>query len=196
MTGLLRVRDAKAKDLSWSALMTFAVVLGSTFMVMVTPPVPTAKGKENANKPMTPSIITQSQIDAYAAAYCRLTGFALSHRGVFDHRTRAWYEFIRAGHSLDDLELVIRWIQRGIRLGTRRTGALRFSTLIERPDLFGEEVQLAKAEKRNVKPSPSPREKMVATFRARDPEPEPTDAKHVSELIANLKRAAGMPIKP
>lgn len=143
---------------------------------------------------MTPPIITQSQIDAYAAAYCRLTGFALSHRGVFDHRTRAWYEFIRAGHSLEDLELVVRWIQRGIREGKRQPGALRFSNLVERPDLFGEEVQLAKAEKRNAKPAPSPRDKAVAAFRACDPVPPATDAKHVSQLINQLRAAAGMPL--
>lgn len=143
---------------------------------------------------MTPPLITQSQIDAYAAAYCRLTGFALSHRGVFDHRTRAWYEFIRAGYSIDDLSTVILWLKKGVREGKRNLGSMRFSSLVERPDLFGEELAMAKAEKRNVKPAPSPREKMVAAFRACDPVPEPTDAKHVSQLINQLRAAAGMPL--
>lgn len=105
-----------------------------------------------------------------------------------------WHQWLKAGYGESDLLMVVSYLQGEIRKGERRPAALRWSNCIGDVLRFAEEVQLAKAEKRNLKTAPSPREKIVAAFRACDPVPATTDAKHVSELIANLKKAAGMKI--
>ena len=133
----------------------------------------------------------QSQISCFASAYAKLTGFNLQHRGVFDHRERAWFDFIKAGFSIADLETVILHLKRGIREGKRNPGALRFSNLIERADLFGEELELAKAQKRNLRPAPTPRERVMQQARPVVCDQTQGDtAKPISFYIEQLREAA------
>lgn len=136
----------------------------------------------------------QTQISLLGTCYTKLTGFQLRHSGACNPRERFWFEWIKAGFTISDLETVILWLKGRIRSGVRRPECLKFHNLIEDPFRFEEELQLAKAEKRNAKPAPSPHEKVVSAFRACDPVPPITDAKHVSELIQNLRAAAGMPL--
>lgn len=138
----------------------------------------------------SPPLITQSQIDACAAEYTRLTGFHLNHRGVFDHRTRSWYEWLKGGYTLADLGFVITWLKRGIREGKRNPGCLRFSNLIERPDLFGEELAMSKAEFRNKRPVASPKESVIAALPTVRQLAAEKPALPISHYIEQLRRAA------
>ena len=69
------------------------------------------------NPPFDPTLIGQAH-----ALYCRLTGQSLSLR--YD-RERLWYEVLRAGHTLADVEHLIRYLQREIRATRRQVGALQ-----------------------------------------------------------------------
>lgn len=132
------------------------------------------------------------QIQAYADTYNQITGFELRH-GVFDHRETAWLAFIRTGFTVEDLAFVLRWLQTKIQAGTRNPGCLKFSNLIMRPDAFEEELALAKAEKRNMRPPQTPKQKALEQLRptVSDP-PTQVTARPVNELIAELRRSAGM----
>jgi hypothetical protein len=80
--------------------------------------------------------------------YCQLTGQAL--RLGFD-RERQWYEWLRAGFTLEDLRRVILYLQREIREGRRNVGALKLSNLLQ-PDRFEEDLHI-----RRVRLEPLPR---------------------------------------
>jgi hypothetical protein len=89
--------------------------------------------------------------DAIAAAhhyYCQLTGQAL--RLGFE-RERQWYDWLRAGFTLEDLRRVVTYLQREIREGRRNVGALKLSNLLQ-PDRFEEDLQI-----RRVRLEPPPR---------------------------------------
>ena len=74
------------------------------------------------------------------ALYCRLTGQNLPLR--YD-RQRQWYELLRAGHSLADVEHLIRYLQREIRASRRNVGALKLSNLLQ-PDRFEEDLGISR----------------------------------------------------
>ncbi len=96
------------------------------------------------------------------STYCRLVGDEL--RLTLD-RMYWWDHWALNGWGAPELELVIRHIQSQIRKGKRFEGALRWSRLIQQADNFGEELILARAEKRNSKPKPTPRENALQSFR-------------------------------
>ncbi len=80
--------------------------------------------------------------------YCHLTGQSL--RLGFD-RERQWYEWLRAGFTLQDLRRVIAYLQREIREGRRNVGALKLSNLLQ-ADRFEEDLNI-----RRVRLQPLPR---------------------------------------
>jgi hypothetical protein len=97
------------------------------------------------------------QIDAAAihaahALYCQLTGQSL--RLAFD-RERMWFELLRTGYGLEDLQGVITYLQREIRAGRRNVGALKLSNLLQ-PDRFEEDLQISRVRLR-CSPPPKPR---------------------------------------
>jgi hypothetical protein len=87
------------------------------------------------------------QIAAAHQVYCQLTGQSL--RLGFD-RERQWYEWLRAGFTLEDLRRVIAYLQREIRQGRRNVGALKLSNLLQ-PDRFEEDFNI-----RQVRLAPAP----------------------------------------
>ncbi len=91
--------------------------------------------------------IGPEQIAAAHQFYCQLTGQSL--RLGFD-RERQWYEWLRAGFTLEDLRRVIVYLQREIRHGRRNVGALKLSNLLQ-PDRFEEDFNI-----RSVRLSPPP----------------------------------------
>lgn len=93
----------------------------------------------------------EQQIDHLHARYCRLTGQSLSLG--FD-RQRLWYEFLRAGFTAQDLERVIRYLQREIRRERRNVGALKLSNLLQL-DRFEEDLNISRVRLRPSSPSPS-----------------------------------------
>ena len=106
------------------------------------------------------------------ALYCRLTGQRVSLR--FD-RERLWYDLFHAGFSEDDLQRVIRYLQREIREGRRNVGALKLSNLLQ-IDRFEEDLNISRVQLYAPKlspptqaprvPPPAPQEKEAARQRA------------------------------
>jgi hypothetical protein len=116
---------------------------------------------------------------------------------LFDYeRESGYHRFTQAGFSEQDIVTVVRYLQRKIKEGTRLTGALRWSNCIGDICRFAEDLAFAKAEERNRKPATTPRERVLEQARPTVVPMTPKDAqitaKPVGELIANLKRAAGM----
>jgi hypothetical protein len=96
-----------------------------------------------------PSNIRSEQIAAAHQLYCQLTGQSL--RLGFD-RERQWYEWLRAGFTLEDLRRVVAYLQREIRLGRRNVGALKLSNLLQ-PDRFEEDFNIRRV---RLEPPPPP----------------------------------------
>lgn len=99
-----------------------------------------------------PQPIGPEQITAAHQLYCQLTGQTL--RLGFD-RERQWYEWLRAGFTLDDLRRVVAYLQREIRHGRRNVGALKLSNLLQL-DRFEEDFNIRRV--RLEPPPPPPRQ--------------------------------------
>jgi hypothetical protein len=87
--------------------------------------------------------------------YCQLTGQSL--RLGFD-RERQWYEWLRAGFTLQDLRRLIAYMQREIREGRRNVGALKISNLLQL-ERFEEDILISRVRLRPApatKPLPAP----------------------------------------
>ncbi len=93
---------------------------------------------------------TLQQIAAAHQLYCQLTGQDL--RLGFD-RQRQWFEWLRAGFTLQDLRRVVVYLQRQIREGRRNVGALKLSNLLQ-PDRFEEDLNIRRL---RLEPLPRPR---------------------------------------
>ena len=99
---------------------------------------------------------SRSLIDALAIQqahqlYGQLTGQNLSLR--FD-RERLWYEFLRAGFTLQDLRQVIGYLQKEIRHSRRNVGSLKLSNLLQL-DRFEEDLNISRVRLRPVRPTDS-----------------------------------------
>ncbi len=90
-----------------------------------------------------------AQIAAAHQLYCQLTGQTL--RLGFD-RERQWYDWLRAGFTLQDLRRVIAYLQREIRHGRRNVGALKLSNLLQL-DRFEEDLNIRRL---RLEPPPPP----------------------------------------
>lgn len=99
-----------------------------------------------------PQDIGPQQITAAHQLYCQLTGQSL--RLGFD-RERQWYEWLRAGFTLEQLRRVIAYLQREIRQGRRNVGALKLSNLLQ-PDRFEEDFNIGRVRLRPTPPPPPP----------------------------------------
>jgi hypothetical protein len=105
----------------------------------------------------------RTQIETLHALYNQITGFnlVLAEYG----RERFWYEFLKKGFTEPDLRLVLTYIKQQIKAGKKGQGSLRFSYLIERPDMFEEERAFAKTALLSRKPQPTEKEKVIQVFR-------------------------------
>jgi hypothetical protein len=104
--------------------------------------------------PVTPSkpspCIDAQAIEQAHTLYCQLTGQSL--RLGYD-RERMWFEVLRTGYSLEDVRVVITYLQREIRAERRNVGALKLSNLLQ-PDRFEEDLQISRVRLRPQAPSP------------------------------------------
>lgn len=107
-----------------------------------------------------------------------------------------WHEFIKAGYTESDLLMVIAYLQREIRKGERKPAALRWRNCVGDILRFAEELELARGSMKR-KPPETPLARAMSQLRPVIADVTPQAAKStavpVSDLIANLKRAAGMP---
>ncbi len=90
--------------------------------------------------------------------YGQLTGQSLALR--FD-RERLWYEFFRAGFTLEDLSQVVRYLQKEIRHTRRNVGALKLSNLLQL-DRFEEDLHISGVRLTSA-PPPSPKLQLAPT---------------------------------
>jgi len=112
-------------------------------------------------------------------------------------REFGYHQFIKAGFTEADIMTVVRYLQSEIRQERRQPGALRWSNCIGNITRFAEDLELARGVLRNIKPAPTPKERALACLRpavAQSGSLEQNTAKPIGELIANLKRAAGMTV--
>jgi hypothetical protein len=102
------------------------------------------------------SLCTSELIQQAHRLYCQWTGQTLQLR--FD-RERLWYEFFRAGFSLQDLAQVVRYLQKEIRHTRRNVGALKLSNLLQL-DRFEEDLNISHVRlaprSPPAKPAPAP----------------------------------------
>ena len=120
------------------------------------------------------------------ALYCRLTGQRVSLR--FD-RERLWYELFHAGFNQDDLQRVIRYLQREIREGRRNVGALKLSNLLQL-DRFEEDLNISRVQLYAPPKSPKP---LAAPVAAPPPSPEEVEAsrQRVLQILARFRAEHG-----
>jgi hypothetical protein len=92
--------------------------------------------------------------------YCDDTGL---HIRLDAARERSWYDFLQAGFTKEDLELVIKYLKKGIARGERNEGCLRFRNLVVMLDYFEEELAMArKAANIRQRPAAAPQQRTVA----------------------------------
>lgn len=109
----------------------------------------------------------------------------------------AWHEFIQSGHTEAELLTVVNYLKAEIKKGERKPAALRFSNLICDGLRFSEELELARgAMKRKTPETPLGRamRQMRPVVAQVTPEAARVTAVPVGDLIANLRKAAGMTI--
>jgi hypothetical protein len=111
-------------------------------------------------------------------------------------REFGYHQFIKAGFNEKDIVEVVRYLKRKIKEGTRLEGALRWSNCVGDICRFAEDLAMCRAEERNRKPPPTPLQRVLEQARPTAATMTPKDAqitaRPVGELIANLRRAAGM----
>jgi hypothetical protein len=118
------------------------------------------------------------------ALYCRLTGQRVSLR--FD-RERLWYELFHAGFNEDDLQRVIRYLQREIREGRRNVGALKLSNLLQ-PDRFEEDLNISRVQLYAPKPSKSTESRTKST----DPQQDQAARQRALQILARFRAEHGL----
>jgi hypothetical protein len=123
---------------------------------------------------MNPAQIRPAAVVAIHELYCRFTGQKLSLR--FD-RERLWYEYLRAGFTVEDLRRVIAWLQKEIRHQRRNIGALKLSNLLQL-DRFEEDLNISRARLSLPPPQPPP---------SATPAPAPADDDQRTEMAARLR---------
>lgn len=95
---------------------------------------------------------TSPIVHQFHEAYSQATNFRLPLN--YD-RIDWWERLAGQGVTLEDLKLVLRYLQFQIAKGKRFDGCLRFSNLIGYANRFDEELGLARAWARNAKPPPT-----------------------------------------
>lgn len=114
-----------------------------------------------------PTLSTAELIAQAHRLYCQWTGQQLPLR--FD-RERLWYEFLRAGFTLEDLAQVIRYLQKEIRHTRRNVGALKLSNLLQL-DHFEEDLNISHVRLAPppppLRPAPAPTISLVEQERGR-----------------------------
>lgn len=106
------------------------------------------------------------KINSLARTFTDLTGYRIRESYLMQCEAREWLE---AGFTEDDLKVVVWRIKKTVESERIRQSMLRWSFLIGNLVRFEEELQEAKATKRNHRPAPTNREKVLAvTGRAGD----------------------------
>lgn len=122
-------------------------------------------------------------------AYVQETGYSIP---LTMDREASWFEWVKRGFSVEDLVGLIRWHK-----WLKKTGlparSLKFRSIVANIDYAEEDLAEIRARNRIPKPKPNRDEVLRATGRvAPDGAPEPVYAKPTEEIIAQLRKAAGL----
>jgi hypothetical protein len=128
---------------------------------------------------------TRAETDALHALYVQLTGYDLR---LTPHRISVWTDWFAQGFRADDLRLVIRYLKLQIRLSKRNQGALRFNNLIGMHDLFEEDRELAREDKRLRSPDKERGRPGPASDSDHPSEPAP-DKALLDAQLADMRRS-------
>ena len=133
---------------------------------------------------MNPLLISETIAQAHAL-YGQLTGQRLSLR--FD-RERAWFEFLKAGYTMEDLRRVVTYLQKEIRAGRRNVGALKLSNLLQL-DRFEEDWNISRVRLTPAQPPPA-----SPTSQPEPLSPEEQEVRRLRaiQLLAQLRQATGL----
>jgi hypothetical protein len=131
-----------------------------------------------------PTPVDAAMIAQAHALYCQLTGQNLPIR--YD-RERQWYELLRAGHTLADVEHVVRYLQREIRATRRNVGALKLSNLLQ-PDRFEEDLGISRLRVSAPTGQPTPKQPPQVPHQTQDPEELERRRLRGLDWIAELRR--------
>lgn len=131
------------------------------------------------------STVTPEQILEAHTLYCQLTGQRLSLR--FD-RQHAWFDFLGAGYSLENLRRIISYLQREIRAGRRNVGALKLSNLLQL-DRFEEDWNISQLRLRPPVSRPSFQKPTPSPLSERDRQ---AGRQRALELLAELRSKTGL----
>jgi hypothetical protein len=116
------------------------------------------------------------RIESLRKTFTELTGFSQRVSYLSQCQAREW---LAMGFTEDDLRIVVARIKK-IETERIRSSMLRWSFLIGNPVRFEEELQEARAVKRNHKPAPSDKAKVMGvTGRTEEREREPKLASQV-----------------
>lgn len=134
---------------------------------------------------------TQEEINRLDLAYQKLSGHKFKSNGIITGREYGWRNFIEAGFKVVDLETVILHIKKKILDGYAHEPRLAWRRLIGDVQIFEDELATALAEKRNLKPTPSPKERVVAQCRPVAVESARIEntARPIRDWIAELRRS-------
>lgn len=106
-----------------------------------------------------------------------------------------WHEFLQAGFTEADMVMVVGYLQREIKKEDRKPAALRWRNCIGDVLRFAEELELARGAVKRKKPE-TPLGRAMQQLRPVvahvTPDQSRSTAVPIGELIANLKRSAGM----
>lgn len=98
------------------------------------------------------------RIQSLARKFTDLTQFEVRRCNLMEWQAREW---LNAGLTEDDLELVVKYIRKKVEIERIRQAMLHWSFLIGNVVRFEEELQEAKAVKRNHRSAPSDRERVL-----------------------------------
>lgn len=123
------------------------------------------------------------------SAYVQETGFNIP---LSMDREASWYEWVKRGFTVSDLLGLIRHHRWLAKSGLPHRSD-KFRSLIVNVDYAEEDLAEIRARNRIPKPQPNRDEVLRATGReAPDGAPEPVYAKPSEEIIAQLRKAAGL----
>lgn len=94
----------------------------------------------------------------------------------------AWANWTRHGFTEAELVQTLQYLRREVKATRRKPACLSFRTLIEQPENFEHELSLAKEELLRRKPTPTPRERILASVGMSKPQPERVQP--VGDIIA------------
>jgi len=122
-------------------------------------------------------------IEQLHSVYCGLSCRELPLEFTSYYERHLWQTWMQRGFTENDLEQVIRWIQRKIKKGERRPESLRLYNLLD-PSRFLDDLIDSKATSR-IKPETPKQEILKATQR---PEQPCDSCRPAGEIVPNFKK--------